>query len=672
MRDPAVHERLEPVGLDRDRLLYGITVFLSAVLLLLVQPMLTKAILPWFGGSAGVWASSMLFFQVLLLLGYLYAHLLARRLSVRAQAAIHLGLLATSIFFLPIRPSVTWKPLAAEDPLPRILGLLVTTVGLPYFVLSTTSPLLQSWFAQRTRFVLPYRFFAISNLGSLVALLAYPAAVEPLLSTRLQLNVWSAGFVAFALLCAGAALPGLRLSSKEPPGTSEPGMLWTWLALATCPSVMWLAVANHLSQDVAPVPFLWVLPLGLYLLSFVLTFDHDRWYRPAFYKWALPLSWIGVFFGVRGAGYINIKHSVVIFAIVLFLCCMFCHGELARRKPHTGELTTYYLTIAAGGALGGVFVALIAPRVFNEYLELPFAVLATVLLSLWLLYRFPVKRVLRIGAISVAGMAAALITRDTTLSDAINRRNFYGTLQVSSGGAADQQYRALFNGAIQHGIQFISAQRSRLPTTYYGPECGAAIALKALRGRPLRVGMIGLGIGTFAAYAEAGDVFRFYEINPEVIQLAGSQFRYLRESRGVTEVVPGDARLSLEREPAQNYDLLAVDAFSGDSIPIHLLTSEAFALYLRHLAPGGALAVHVTNKHLKLEPVVKRLADVYGVRSYMIVNGKDDVDKVYSSSWVVVTRNPELAAKIEYLSTPIKDVAPVWTDNYSNLLGVLR
>lgn len=660
------------MGLDLDRLLYGITVFVSAVLLLLVQPMLTKAILPWFGGSAGVWTSSMLFFQVLLLLGYLYAHVLARRWPVRIQAIIHLGLLALTVVLLPIRPNAGWKPNASEDPLPRILGLLLTTVGLPYFVLATTSPLLQSWFAQRTTLVLPYRLFAISNLGSLVALLVYPAAVEPLLSTQWQLTTWSSAYVVFAILCGILAWQGLHVQKTEQVGRSERGTIGTWLALAVCPSVLWLAVANHLSQDVAPVPFLWIVPLGLYLLSFVLTFDHERWYKPRFYKWALPLSWVAVFIGVRQAGYINIKYSVLIFASALFLCCMFCHGELAQRKPHTGELTTYYLTIAAGGAIGGAFVGGLAPRVFDEYLELPLAVLGIILLSLWLLYRLPVKRVVRIGAVALAGTAAAFVTRGSALDNARNLRNFYGTLQVNDAGEAGNRYRALFNGTIQHGVQFLAADRSRFPTTYYGPNSGAALALKAVRNGPIRVGIVGLGVGTFAAYAEPDDKFRFYEINPEVIDIANNMFRYLRECRGKAEVVAGDARLSLEREPRENYNLLAVDAFSGDSIPIHLLTREVFALYLRHLAPGGALAIHTTNKHLRLEPVVKKLADVYGARSYLIVNGRDDTNKVYSSSWVIVTKDRSVGEKIEYLSTPIKGNAAVWTDDYSNLLGVLR
>jgi hypothetical protein len=599
--------------------------------------------------------------------------LLARRLPLRAQSLIHLGLLTLSLLLLPLRPNASWKPDASGDPLARILGLLTTTVGLPYLLLSTTSPLLQSWFAHRTKASLPYRLFAVSNLGSFVALLAYPAVIEPLLSTRSQLNTWSVAYVLFAILCAITAWPGLRIATTEQVGRSEPGAVWTWLALAACPSILWLAIANHLSQDVAPVPFLWVLPLSLYLLSFVLCFDHDRWYRPRLYKWALPFAWAAVLIAVQGAGWLNIRYSIPIFAIALFLPCMFCHGELARRKPHTGELTTYYLTIATGGALGGIFVALAAPRLFNEYLELPLAVLGSVLLALWLLYRFPAKRVVRVAAVTFAATVAALATRDSAFSHNINLRNFYGTLQVSDKGAADTAYRTLYNGIIRHGAQFLSAERSRIPTTYYGPASGAAIAIRALRnGRPLRVGMVGLGIGTFAVYAEPGDVFRFYEINPEVIRLANIEFRYLRESRGKTEVVAGDARLSLERESPQNYDMFAVDAFSGDSIPVHLLTREAFALYFRHLRPTGAVVMHVTNKHLDLAPVIGRLAEQQGASCYLIHNTEERSRLIEASSWAIVTKDRELGRKFEEFASPIKRKVALWTDDYSNLLSVLR
>lgn len=658
---------------DLTRLLYAVTVFWSAVLLLILQPILTKAILPWFGGSAGVWTSSMLFYQLLLLLGYLYAHVIARRLPVRQQVVLHLTLIAVSLVLLPIHPAQNWKPHSTEDPLPRILGLLFTTAGLPYFLLSTTSPLLQSWFSLRFREELPYRLFAVSNLGSLVALLIYPFAIEPLLSTDTQLSWWSFGFCGFALTCSAAAWPGLRVREADlRPITPIWSSVWPWFALSACASALWLAVANHLSQDVAAIPFLWVLPLGLYLLSFVLCFDNEGWYRPKLYRWLLPVAWAGITVGVAQTGLVNIKWTVLIFAASLFVCCMFCHGELARLKPDTRELTAYYLTIAAGGAAGGIFVGLIAPRVFNEFLELPIALLGCVMLACAMLYRFPMKRVMRLGITAGLATVAAVLTRSQSLTHAINTRNFYGTLQVGDAGSMPNTYRSLVNGTIHHGLQFLSADLSRIPTTYYGPASGAAIAISSLRNGPMRVGVIGLGVGTMAAYGKPGDLYRFYEINPVVIDFARSEFRYLRESKAATEVVPGDARLSLEREPPQNYDVLIVDAFSGDSIPIHLLTREVFELYFRHVKSTGAIAVHVTNRHLDLAPVVKAIAEVSDASALLIHNSKEDSRKIYSSSWVIVTRNQDLAREIGYLASPIKKRSVLWTDNYSNLLTSLR
>jgi hypothetical protein len=314
-----------------------------------------------------------------------------------------------------------------------------------------------------------------------------------------------------------------------------------------------------------------------------------------------------------------------------------------------------------------------APRAFNEFLELPIGLLACILLSLWLLYGFRTARVMRIAFVCVAGAIAALVTRTHNVERSVNIRNFYGTLRVSDTGAADTMIRALYNGTIKHGAQYLAPERSRIPTTYYGDASGLAIALSALRkGEPVRAGMIGLGVGTFATYARSGDVFRFYEINPDVIRLAEVEFRYLRESRGKVELAGGDARLSLEREPPQNYDLLAVDAFSGDSIPVHLITREAFALYFRHLKPGGALAIHVTNRHLDLAPVVKAIADTYGARSLLIHNSDEDARHIYESSWVIVTHNAGLADDLDLYESAIDGKPVLWTDDYSNLLSVLR
>jgi hypothetical protein len=660
------------VSVPGKRLLYAATVFWSALLLLLVQPVLTKAILPWFGGSAGVWTTSMLFYQSLLLLGYAYAHVLARRLPLRAQVGLHITLLLVSLLVLPLQPSAGWKPNPGQDPVWRILGLLFATVGLPYFLLSSTSPLLQSWFARSAPSETPYRLFALSNLGSLVALLLYPIAVEPTLSTRTQMVFWSLGYAGFFLLCsfaafqsrAGEPLPEIRLTIDR--------RVWTWLALSACPSILWLAIANHLSQDVAAVPFLWIVPLALYLLSFVLCFESHGWYNPRLFRWLLPAAWIGIMIGVGQQGMMPIRLTLLVFAGAVFVLCMFCHGELARQRPESNELTAYFLTIAAGGAAGGIFVGLIAPRIFNEFLELPIGVLGSVLLALWLLYRFPQKRVLRVGLVATAAALATIAIPSSSLKRHLRVRNFYGTLQVNETGAADGAYRSLFNGTIQHGVQFISPDRSRIPTTYYGPASGAAIAIDKLRNGPMRVGVIGLGTGTLATYGKKGDVYRFYDINPVVVDIAQTQFRYLRESEAHIEVVVGDARLSLEVEAPQNFDVLAVDAFAGDSIPVHLLTNEAFGLYFKHLKSGGALAIHVTNKHLDLAPVVDRIARQYEAEALIIHNSSELMNRVYASSWMVVTKNTALAGEIRYLSSPIRESASLWTDDYSNLLRILK
>jgi hypothetical protein len=660
------------VSVRGKRLLYAATVFWSALLLLLVQPVLTKAILPWFGGSAGVWTTSMLFYQAVLLLGYAYAHLIARRFSLRTQGIVHIALLLASLALLPLHASAAWKPNTGDDPSARILGLLLATVGLPYFLLASTSPLIQSWFARTVPTEVPYRLFALSNLGSLISLLSYPVLVEPELSTRSQMISWSLGYSVFVALCCAAALISRAGDPFPETHFTFDSVFWTWLGLAACPSVLWLAIANHLSQDVAPVPFLWILPLSLYLLSFVLCFDREGWYRPRLFRWLLPLAWAAVTFGVAQRDMLSIKQGIIIFPGALFIICMFCHGELARLRPEADELTGYYLTISAGGALGGVFVGLLAPRMFNEYLELPLGLLGSMLLALWLLYRFPTKRVLRVGAATIIATAVAVLLPDTSPRHNVRLRNFYGILQVSELGAADAVYRSLFNGTIQHGAQFMMPDRSRIPTTYYGRASGVAIAINKLRDGPMRVGVIGLGTGTLAAFGQRGDVYRFYEINPAVIDIARVEFRYLRESAAKIEIVPSDARLSLEREPPESFDVLVVDAFSGDSIPVHLLTAEAFDLYFRHTKPTGALAIHVTNKHLDLAPVVSRVAVHAGARALLIHNSSDEMNKIHFSSWMIVTRNVELANQLQYLSSPIRKNVPLWTDDYSNLLRIVR
>ncbi len=659
----------------RLRLLYGGTIFVSSLLLFLVQPIIAKAILPWFGGSAGVWTTSMLFFQVFLLAGYGWAHWTTRHLTPRMQAGLHVAMLAASLLLLPVAPAAALRPVDAGEPILRIIAVLAASVGLPYLLLCANGPMLQVWYGRRAKTALPYRLFAVSNVGSLAALMAYPFVIEPWISLRHQLAAWSAGYAVLVLLAGAAAFAASRATAVEPrPQTTTPAReKWLWIALAACPSVLWLAIAGELSQNVAPIPFLWVLPLSIYLLTFILCFDREGWYRPAIFRVALPASWVLVWYCLYRRGDIDsIKWTVALLSAALFICCMFCHGELARRKPEKRELTSYYLMLALGGAAGGLFVGLAAPLLFNQYLELPVGVAGCMLLAMALLYGYSPRRLLRLGLMVGAGLVIAVQIGGYADGARIRERNFYGALQVSVAGAGDRAVLMLSNGPIRHGTEFLSPAMSRVATTYYSPDSGVALAIRSMQKRPQRVGIIGLGTGTLAAYGRREDYYRFYELNPAVIQVAQTEFRYLRECPCRVEVVPGDARLALEREPPQNFDVFVVDAFSGDSIPVHLLTREAFTLYYRHLKPDGILVVNVTNRYLDLSPVVSGLARASGRYSRVFNTAADPSRGFYAATWVVVTPTREALSSLPDSPAPPPRTIPLWTDDYSNLFRVLR
>jgi spermidine synthase len=649
-------------------MLHAAAIFLSSALLFLCQPMLAKVILPWFGGSASVWTACMLFFQSVLLLGYLYTHCITRFLSARMQTAAHIALLISSLAALPLNPANRSMAYGADHPVLSILALLAASIGLPYFALSTTGPLMQAWYAGESEARFPYRLFALSNLASLLALLAYPLAIEPLLPSRRQLALWSIAYLLFVLLAAGLAARSRSkpLPEKQHPDGASAHRPLLWISLAACASSLWLAVANHLSQEVAAIPFLWVLPLGLYLLSFILCFDRAGWYRPGVYRWILPAAWITM--GLRlafPASIAGFEWELVLFSAALFVCCMFCHGELARLKPEPRHgLTFFYLSIAAGGALGAVFVSLVAPHIFSSYLELPVAVAACVILGQALLYGYRPRYLARLAVVAALAFVAA--TRFTTPAGTLLRlRNFYGVLRVIDSGTAATAVRALYNGTILHGLQFSSQEQSRNPTTYYGPQSGAAVALDSRRTPHRRMGLIGLGVGTLAAYGHPGDYFRFYELNPAVIHIASKYFRFLNESAAATEVVAGDGRLALESEPPQNFDVLVLDAFSGDSIPVHLLTKQAFEIYFRHLRPGGIVAIHVTNRYLDLAPVVEAVAAALRRQVRTIHSPADPQRGIYAADWSLVAddlNQPQTVAR----------KLPLWTDDYSNLFRILK
>lgn len=681
-------------------LMYGGTIFLSAFLLFQIQPLIGKIILPWFGGSAAVWSTCLLFFQLLLLGGYLYAHWTTRLLTPRRQSVLHVALLAASLLMLPIAPNAAWKPGGNEDPTWPILALMGTTIGLPYFILSTTGPLLQAWFAREESGRVPYRLFALSNVGSMLGLLTYPLVFEPALSMPDMSLGWSASYAVFALMCAVLALRGLPhrhapsavLAQDAVAEATRPrfALLCLWAALAACPTVLLMGVTSHLTQNVAPVPFLWVLPLVLYLLSFILCFESARWYRRA---WFLPLFlvWLAAMQLdlIKPLSDHGVWVPLTLYGIGLFVSSMLCHGELARMKPHPRHLTLFFLMIALGGAAGGSFVALAAPRLFNNYYELPAAAIATALLIATIVHRDagngrsfgsarPVLPIAMASAVALISILAAIGTARQNSMHRVLVRNFYGTLRVDDARRDGHRERQLVHGRILHGSQNLAEDERSWPTTYYGENGGAGMSVLATRteGRPQRVGVIGLGAGTMAAYGRDGDTYRFYEINPLIAMLAQSHFSFLSDSPAQVEITMGDARQSLERERPQQFDVLVVDAFSGDSVPVHLLTREAFAAYFRHLRKGGLLAVHISNRNLDLSPVVHHAAAYYGKAARLVESEAMGSKAVMKSSWVMLSDDAGIftAAAFDNKAKPLSSTTSIrpWTDDYSSIYAILK
>ena len=669
------------------QLLFAGTIFSSAFLLFLVQPLIAKQILPWFGGSAAVWSICMVFFQAVLLAGYAYSDWVTRHLRVRAQAALHVGLLLASLALLPIVVRAAWKPGGAEDPTWLILGLLFATIGLPYFLLSTTGPLVQSWVARTPWSSQVYRYFSLSNLASLLSLLCYPVLIEPRSSLWQQAWGWSWGYGVFVALCAATTL---LVARRWPGATPSPAAVgdkdkpppWTdsllWLVLPALASWLLLAVTNHITQNVAAVPFLWILPLSLYLFTFVLCFESDRWYRRGIF---LPLA-AGVLvlcaFGLQHHVGSDVRTGLPIYVGGLFVLCMFLHGETARLRPAPRYLTRFYLMMSLGGATGGALVGLVAPHVLPAYYELGIGLVLTALAAAAVLRQRTWLRVAG-GALAACCAVFLAVQIDGDRSDARQLlRNFYGALITFDVRRSDpaNNVRLLSHGSIKHGEQFLDPSRRREPTTYYGATSGIGRALAAAPAEPRRVGLVGLGAGTLATYGRSGDTYRIYEINPQVFELADSEFTFLRDSPARIERVLGDARLALEREPPQGFDLLAVDAFSGDAVPVHLLTAEAMDVYLRHMKPDGIVAFHLTNRYLELAPVVARIAELKGLHAMLVSDDAKASNWLNPTDWVLVARDAAVLARgpLRGAASPVApgaDARP-WTDDFNNLLGALK
>jgi hypothetical protein len=667
-------------------LAYAATIFLSAFLLFQVQPLIARFILPWFGGSAAVWSAALLFFQLILLAGYLYAHCLIRYVRPSRQAWVHTALLAASVATLPIIPAARWKPVASSDPTGQIMLLLGATVGLPYLLLSSTSPLLQAWYVRTRSGKVPYRLFALSNLGSMLALLTYPIVVEPALRLGTQAVAWSAGYGAFAALCVGV---GWRARGGEGPTAFEnapaPGIatMLLWIALAACASTMLLAVTSHLTQNVAPIPLLWIAPLSLYLLSFILCFEWDAVYN----RWVfLPLlagslgllAWGDSMYENNG----SVGRLIPALCAAFFVCCMVCHGELARSKPHPRYLTQFYLMISAGGAMGGLFVAFVAPRLFHTYLELPIAMVASIALVTWAVWT-KAPRLARAALVLVTLGFGGFMARAEAIKNrgyVVSARNFYGVLRVRDdpGDQYGPGVRTLIHGTINHGTQLLTPGSGRIPTSYFGPGSGISRAIQALGEKgPIRIGVLGLGAGVTASLTRSGDVIHYYEINPLVVEIANREFGFYGASPAEKHVYMGDGRLVLERLPDENLDLLAMDAFSSDVQPVHLLTTEAYATYQRHLKPDGILAVHISNRYLDLEPIVEQAASRLGWTGIVVTDEGDEQSYYSASTWVLVSPLGRIFEKGVFQDASVNHLRAnpkirAWTDDYSNILQILK
>ncbi len=841
------------------------TIFVSALLLFQVQPIISKKILPWFGGSPAVWTTALLFFQTALLAGYAYAHVLMRLVPLARQPVVHMFLLVVALLTLPITPSDWWKPTDGSLPALRILRLLLVEVGPPYFILSATGPLVQAWFAQAYPSHSPYRLYALSNFGSLLALLSYPFFFEIALPVNTQGVLWSFGFVLFAGLIAILGLGVWKLaddqrvraeSISELPESIRPAFedliapdpsppVWLmigWMLLAALGTAALMAITNHVCQDISVDPFMWVVPLSLYLLSLIICFDSPRWYirkfwgpvtivgilvlaglenRAATDEWfSWGTKWLGVlnpylaktrftsgiqfpvtFSGLmdpvfRGIGWCidgvnagwawviqltngnfgadwkaeklwfirttaeyddSLIAQAVAFVCVLFLICMVCHGELAKSKPSPKHLTMYFLLISAGGALGGLFVAIICPLIFRTYFELALTICCGFVVA-WLAIGND-GRESWLKDRSLLQWAAAFAVVGTTLlvikgnykdvsPDTIAVRNFYGVLSVTKTDQADP-YEAgiqLYHGRILHGFQFRvpiqvgkevlyqplgasepmrlmatevkdgmvtlrgedgeeyhkrlgdwslslateeTHERELVPNTYYLPNCGVGIAAESYPRTPsegMKVAVIGLGTGTMVTHGKTGDFYRFYDIDPKVLDISEKYFTYRAKAPATKDVVLGDARIRMEREEPQNYDLIVLDAFSGDAIPSHLLTDEAFAQYVRHVrksADGkvqGIIAVHISNRYLNLQPVVAALSRKYNIpaKAFHLEEGENGGGNADTGSdWILLTSNeefwkkPAVAAAAANLDVK-RDQELLWTDQRSSLWPILE
>ena len=663
--------------------------------------MMAKVILPWFGGSPSVWTTSILFFQFFLLFGYLYSHLLCRFLTIKKGIVLHLLFLGFSLLMLPVYPSSTWKLTDKFTPEIKVLLTLFSTISIPYLLLSTSGPLIQFWFSKYFENKSPYYLFSISNFGSLLGLVSYPFFFEPFFGLKLQTHIWSITNILYILMCSIIGIfvfkgnfANNEISKKSVGHRYSFSRKASWIFLAFLGVVIMLGATNEMTQDLPPIPFLWVLSLGIFLISFIIPFAKERREGPNIWKKTFNISLLLlILLKVTGHG-MPIVFQVITYAFILYSACMVCHIELAATKPKEEYLTEFYLYISLGGGLGSLFVTFLGPVLFNQYFEMYLALLSIygfIGIQKYELFSKTSKAFekgmkvnfilwLSSGLIcfSLLYFKDNMMIKNLILKD----RNFYGVLKIlDTKFQGDEIKRALFDGKTIHGLQFLNSKNTLSPSLYYTEESGVGLAFNTLKNKSnSKVGIIGLGAGTLASYAKENDIFDFYEINPQVIDIANNQFTYLKNSKAKIKTYLGDARITLEEiyrnKGTKSYDLIVLDAFSSDAIPTHLLTREAFLLYTQHLSEEGTLAIHISNRHIDLFPVVASLAKEKGYLSVEFNDHTTDEKKVYSI-WALVSKNKEFISSIK--SGPFKEKTKrenvtevIWTDDYTNLLRLFK
>lgn len=689
-------------------MLFAIIVFLSAFLLFQIQPILAKLILPIFGGGAAIWTSCLLFFQTFLLCGYVYAHALTQLSSVKRQVQLHAGLLVLSAFMLPIGLQQT-ETMSEHSPLLNIIMLLVYSIGIPYFVLSATGPLVQRWFTYRNADSVPYRLYSLSNIGSLLALVSYPFLIEPMLAMQSQTLVWSITYgvfvIGFLLLCWSMYRSSAAVieQSNQQKSTTSLATILLWLGLSATGVILLVSTTSAMTQNIPPMPFLWILPLCLYLVSFIICFNKASWYVRWYWFGLFIVSSIAAIFMFFIGSKFDIVSQIGMYSVILLSACMICHGELAKLKPQADKLTLFYLYLSLGGALGSLFVSFAAPQLFTLFYEFPLAIIGVYLLFAMCLWHKPVNIKTTHSSVSLVkyyGLSELQWLKSATVVSALlvvgflsylnaiydqynvaSSRNFYGILSVKDVEVNGQPKRSLIDGSTSHGSQSLLPFNADIPMSYYNPNTGVATALKYIApNSQLNAGFIGLGAGALAAYGKKGDSYHFYEINPDVEKMAKQYFTFVEQSAAEVEITLGDGRVSLARQlingGSKQFDVLVVDAFSGSSIPIHLLTLEAFHLYNKHLADHGALAIHISNTHLGLAPLIRGFAAEIDKQA-IYFRYTDTKTEHFDAEWIILTNNKQFLNNpmVKLSASPWpenSDKTLLWTDDYSHLLSVLR